>query len=114
MKSFKQFNEDSYARQGLGTWATGKALELSLRGIKTGYKIGKTAVNAITSLKSNNSDQESLTKRQLLDKVKNLRRDKKIREVIANTDKGSIERAKGLSGVGNAKVLDPPPKYTGK
>tara|TARA_B100001175_G_C19019926_1_gene407570 strand:+ start:180 stop:524 length:345 start_codon:yes stop_codon:yes gene_type:complete len=114
MKSFKQFNEDSYARKGLGTWATGKALELGLHGIKKGYQIGKTAVNAITSLKSNNSDQESLTKRQLLDKVKNLRRDKKIREVIANTDKGSIERAQGLSGVGNAKVLDPPPKYTGK
>ena len=113
MKSFKQFNEDSYARQGLGTWATGKVVELGLRGVKKGFEVGKTAVNAITSLASSN-DQEKLTKRQLLDKVRNLRRDKKIKEVIANTEKGSTERAQGLTGIGNAKVLDPPPKYKGK
>jgi len=114
MKSFKQFNEDSYARQGLGTWATSKVVELGLRGVKKGFEVGKTAVNAITSLKSTKSDQDNVTKRQLLDRVRNLRRDKKIKEVIANTEKGSTERAQGLTGIGNAKVLDPPPKYKGK
>ena len=47
MKSFKQFNEDSYAaRQGAGAWLTGKVLELGARGIRQGYK----GVKALTSL----------------------------------------------------------------
>jgi len=114
MKSFKQFNEDTFARKGLGTWATTKAIELGLHGVKKGFQVGKTAVNAITSLASTKKDEENVNKRQLLDKVRNLRRDKKIKEVIANTEKGSPERAQGLSGIGNARVLDPPPKYKGK
>jgi len=109
MKSFKQFNEDAYAgRQGAGAWFASKALELGARGIRQGYK----GIKALTSLASGN-DQEKLTKRQLLDKVRNLRRDQKIKEVIKNTEKGSPERAKGLSGIPKAKVLEAPPKYTG-
>jgi len=116
MKSFKQFNEDSYAaRQGGGTWLATKAIELGLHTVKKGYKIGSNAVNAITTFSaSTKNKQEDLTKRYLLDRVKNLRRDKKIKEVIKNTKKGSTERAEGLKGIGNAKVLDPPPKYKGK
>ena len=54
MKSFKQFNEDAYARRGVGTWLTSKALELGARGIKQGYK----GIKALTSLASKKKSGE--------------------------------------------------------
>ena len=53
-------------------------------------------------------------KGQMLDKAKNNWRDNKIREVIANTKKGSIERAEGLKGIPKAKKIPDPPKYKDK
>ena len=54
MKSFKQFNEDAYARKGVGTWLTSKALELGARGIRQGYK----GIKALTSLASKKKSGE--------------------------------------------------------
>ena len=56
MKTFQQFNEDSYAaRQGAGAWLTGKAFELGARGIKQGYR----TVKAITSFASKKKSEKS-------------------------------------------------------
>ena len=56
MKSFKQFNEDAYARKGVGTWLTSKALELGARGIKQGYK-GIKALTSFASKKKSGEDR---------------------------------------------------------
>ena len=62
MKTFQQFNEDSYAaRQGAGAWLTGKAFELGARGIKQGYR----TVKAITSFASKKKDDVNITPRNL-------------------------------------------------
>ena len=156
MKSFKQFNEDAYARRGVGTWLTSKALELGARGIKQGYR-GIKALTSLASKKKSGEDRlldvinqppddvkkeldkpqkpkavptkkqikdlakdniktrgSEAVKGQMLDKAKNNWRDNKIREVIANTKKGSIERAEGLKGIPKAKKIPDPPKYKDK
>ena len=158
MKTFQQFNEDSYAaRQGAGAWLTGKAFELGARGIKQGYRTVKAITSFASKKKSEKSGEDRLldvinqppddvkkqldepqkpkvvpdikrikdlakdniktrgseaVKGQLLDKAKNKWRDNKIADVIANTEKGSIERVKGLKGIPKAKKIPDPPKLT--